>query len=272
MQPFKLLFVGDVVGDPGIRAVERMVPELIDELQIDFTVINGENSHEGKGTNETIVKRLYRSGAQVITGGDHSFDKHLIFPYMAKDRRLLRPINYPSGAPGFGYGVYETQVPDTRIGVVNLRGQVFFSNPIRCPFRTIDKVLDDLAGETDLILVDFHAEATAEKVAMGHYLDGRVSALVGTHTHIQTADERVLPAGMAYITDVGFTGPHHSVIGMDIQTALSRFLIQIPQKYKLGEGRTTLQGVVISFEPQSNQQGKPRRALRIERITRELDE
>jgi metallophosphoesterase (TIGR00282 family) len=272
MKPFKILFVGDVVGDPGIYAVESLVPQLIDEYQVDFTIINGENAHDGKGINETIVKRFYRSGAQVITGGDHSFDKHLIFPYMAKDRKLLRPINYPSGTPGFGYGVFESQVPDTRVGVINLRGQVFFNNPIRCPFRTIDKVLDDLAGETDLIFVDFHAEASAEKVAMGHYLDGRVSAIVGTHTHIQTADERVLPAGTAYISDVGFTGPHHSVIGMDIQTALNRFLLQIPQKYKLGEGRTTLQGVVISFEPQASPKGKPLRALRVERISRHLDQ
>lgn len=271
MLPFKILFIGDVVGEPGIHAVETLLPELIDEHQADFVIVNGENAHEGKGTNETIVKRFYRSGAHVITGGDHSFDKHLIFPYMAKDRRLLRPINYPSGAPGFGYGLYETQVPETKIGVVNLRGQVFFQNPIRCPFRTIDKVLDDISSETDIVFVDFHAEATAEKIAMGHYLDGRVSVVAGTHTHVQTADERVMPAGTAYITDVGFTGAHHSVIGMDIQTALNRFMLQIPQKYKLGEGRTTIQGALFSLSGEPSGSGKPRRALAVQRVSRQVD-
>ena len=271
MRPLKILFIGDVVGDDGVKLIEEQLPLLIDEHQVDFTIVNGENAHEGRGTNEYIVKRFYRAGADVVTGGDHSFDKHLIFPYMEKDRRLLRPANYPEGNPGFGYGVYETQVPDTKIGVINLRGQVYFSNPIRCPFREIDEIIGELVHETDVIFVDFHAEATAEKIAMSYYLDGRVSVLAGTHTHVQTADERIMPAGMAYISDVGFTGPHNSVIGMDIQTALNRALKQTPQKYKLGEGRNTIQGALFELEPEGMPGGKPRRSLKVVRISRTID-
>ncbi|MCS6904035.1 MAG: TIGR00282 family metallophosphoesterase [Bacteroidia bacterium] len=260
MAIFRLLFIGDIVGDAGVSAVEYLLPILREQYTIDFCVANGENAHEGRGINEVIVKKLYRSGVDVITGGDHSFDKHLIFPYMAKDNRLLRPMNYPKGAPGYGYGVYPYEKLNTLVAVINLRGQSFFNNPIRCPFYTIDRVLEEVRNQTNLIFLDFHAEATAEKMAMAWYIDGRISAMAGSHTHVQTGDEQIFPQGMGYITDVGFTGPHDSVIGMDKTTAINRFLLQTPQKYKLAEGNIKLHGVLFYIEPRT---GKTQKVLRL---------
>lgn len=240
------MMVGDVVGENGVAAVRELLPSLIADNEVDFCVVNGENAHEGRGINEFIAKKLYKAGADVITGGDHSFDKHLVFPYMAKDRRLLRPLNYPKGAPGSGYCVVEKK--EVQVGVMNLRGQAYFNNPIHCPFQTADRFLPDLAAKSTIIFVDFHAEATAEKATLGWYLDGRVSAVCGTHTHVQTADERVLPKGTGFLTDVGFTGPAKSVIGMDVETATQRALLQIPQKYKLAEGDVFLSAAIFSID------------------------
>ncbi|MDX2063018.1 MAG: TIGR00282 family metallophosphoesterase [Bacteroidia bacterium] len=239
----RVLCVGDIVGERAVALACAAVPQLRASLGVDFCIANGENMHQGKGLNEHLCRKLLRSGVDVLTGGDHSFDKHLIFPYMAKERRLLRPMNYPKGAPGWGYGVYELQALGLKLGVLNLRGQVFFQNPIQCPFRTADWALAELSKETPLIFVDMHAEATAEKISMGLYLDGRVSVVAGTHTHVQTADERILPQGTGFITDVGCTGPLHSVIGMHPETALQRFLLQIPQKYELAQGAHQLCGI-----------------------------
>lgn len=247
MPQLRILFIGDIVGQSGVDAVEQQLPHLRDLHKIDFCIANAENSHEGRGTNEVIVKKLHRAGVDVITGGDHSFDKHLIFPYMAKDNRLLRPMNYPKGAPGFGYGIY----PHEKVGniaVLNLRGQAYFNNAIRCPFHTADYVLEVIGNQAAIIFVDFHAEASAEKLAMAWYLDGRITALAGTHTHVQTADERIFPQGTGYITDVGFTGPHNSVIGMDKQTAITRFMVQTPQKYLLGEGDVRINAIIFHID------------------------
>jgi len=247
MATFRLLFIGDVVGEGGVGVLESMLPSLLKKYDINFCVANGENAHEGRGTNEQLVKRLYAAGIQIITGGDHSFDKYQILPYMRQDHTLLRPLNYPKGVAGFGYAIIEAS-PGMKVAVLNLRGQAFFQNPIECPFRTADWVLPKLKEETNLIFVDFHAEATAEKVAMGHYLDGRISALAGTHTHIPTADEQILPKGSGYITDVGFTGPHDSVIGMDKDTALQRFLYQTPQKYKIATEANRINAVLFTLD------------------------
>jgi metallophosphoesterase (TIGR00282 family) len=252
MSALKLLFIGDIVGESGLSLVESILPGLLKKHQIDFCVANGENSHEGRGINEQIVKRLYKAGVQVITGGDHSFDKHLIIPYMRHDRHLLRPLNYPKGVAGFGYVVAEDHA-GRKIAVLNLRGLAFFQNPIECPFRTADWVLPRIQEETNIIFVDFHAEATAEKVGMGHHLNGRVSAMAGTHTHIPTADEQILSKGTGYITDVGFTGPHDSVIGMDKDTAMNRFMYQTPQKYKIAEEGNRLNGVIFTIDVESGQ-------------------
>ncbi|MCS7086544.1 MAG: TIGR00282 family metallophosphoesterase [Bacteroidia bacterium] len=246
MALFRLMMVGDVVGENGVAAVKELLPSLIAEHNVDFCVVNGENAHEGRGINETIVKKLYKAGADVVTGGDHSFDKHLIFPYMARDRRLLRPLNYPKGAPGHGYCIVEKK--GVTVGVMNLRGQSYFQNPIYCPFHTADRFLPELRDKASIVFVDFHAEATAEKAALARYLDGRVGAVCGTHTHVQTADECILPKGTGFLTDVGFTGPTDSVIGMDVETAINRALLQIPQKYKLAEGDVYLCAAIFAID------------------------
>lgn len=256
----RVFFIGDVVGDSGVDAIAAALPSIRKKYTVDFCIANGENMHEGKGVNEQQVKRLFKAGVDVVTGGDHSFDKHLIFPYLDKEPRLLRPHNYPSEAPGKGYGIYATSVPEVSIAVLNLRGLSFFNNPIACPFRTADNLLNEVRSQAQLIFVDFHAEATAEKLTLAWYLDGRVTALAGTHTHVQTADERVFPQGTGYITDVGFTGPHDSVIGMDVQTAIDRARLQIPHKYKLAESNFRIQGAVFTLDYNAG------RTLRIERI------
>lgn len=248
MPQFRILMIGDIVGQAGVDAVEQALPDLRQEKKIDFCIANAENSHEGKGVNEAIVRKLYKAGVDVLTGGDHSFDKHLIFPYMARDNRLLRPMNYPRGVPGYGYGVYAVESKGIKVAVINLRGQAFFQNPIRCPFQTADYVLEQIGEQAAAIFLDFHAEATAEKIAMAWYLDGRITAMVGTHTHVQTGDERIFPQGMGYLTDVGFTGPHNSVIGMDKNAALQRFLLQTPQKYQLGEGDVRINAAIYNID------------------------
>jgi metallophosphoesterase (TIGR00282 family) len=247
-----VLFIGDVVGDAGVECVVQALPDLKAAHNIHFVVCNGENSHEGRGINEVICRRLHKAGVDVITGGDHSFDKHLIFPYMAKTNTLLRPMNYPKGTPGFGYGIFKLW-DGIQICVLNLRGNSFFNNPIICPFFMADRVLQDVGHYAQIFFVDMHAEASAEKQALAWYLDGRVSALCGTHTHVQTADERILPNGTGYLTDVGFTGAHNSVIGMDIQTAINRFRLQTPQRYRMGEGDYRLHAAVFQIDETTGQ-------------------
>lgn len=242
-----LLFVGDVVSDAGIALADTFLQTIIKKYNSDFVVINGENAHEGMGTNEEIVKNFYRLGAHVVTGGNHSFAKWKIFPYMKTDRNLLRPLNYPKGAHGFGYGIYDIPGTPLKIGIVNMQGRTFMQ-PLDCPFRSADWVIEKIKEETNLIFVDFHAEATAEKQAFGWYVDGRVSVVAGTHTHVPTNDARILPKGTGYITDVGMTGAFNSVIGMDKDTAIKRFLLQTPHKYSSANGDNRMCGIHVVID------------------------
>ncbi len=249
-QPLKVLFIGDIVGTPGLSLLETLLPSLINKYEADFVIANAENSHEGMGINEEIIRSLYRLGVHVITGGNHSFAKWKIYPYMKTDPNLLRPLNYPKGAHGFGYGIYDIPNSNSKIGVVNLQGRTYMQ-PIDDPFRSWDRVLEKVREQTNMIFIDFHAEATAEKMAFGWYVDGNASVLAGTHTHIPTGDARILPKGLGYITDVGMTGPYHSVIGMDKETAIKRFLIQTPHKYKVANGDNRICGLVTKIDPET---------------------
>ncbi len=259
-KPIKVLFIGDIVGAPGLSLLETFLPSLISKYEADFVIANAENSHEGMGINEEIIRSLYGLGVHVITGGNHSFAKWKIYPYMKTDTHLLRPLNYPKGAHGFGYGVYDIPGTSHKIGVVNLQGRTYMQ-PIDDPFRTGDRVLEKVREQTPMVFIDFHAEATAEKMAFAWYVDGRVSVVAGTHTHVPTADTRLLPKGTGYITDVGMTGPYHSVIGMDKETAIKRFLIQTPHKYKMANGDNRICGLFSELDPENG------KCLRIESVT-----
>jgi metallophosphoesterase (TIGR00282 family) len=230
-----VLFVADIVGEPGLSLLETFLPGLIDKHEADFVIANGENSHQGRGINRQIIKRLYDLGVHVITGGNHSFDKWKVFSYMKEDPNILRPMNYPRGNPGLGFGVFDIPESDHKIGVLNLQGRTFMQ-PIDDPFTTADWVLERIQEETDYIFVDFHAEATAEKQAIGWHIDGRASVMVGTHTHVPTNDARILPKGLGYISDAGMTGSFDSVLGMNSNTSLKRFQLGTPHRYKLANG------------------------------------
>lgn len=242
-----ILFIADIVGRPGRRVVSQMLPRLKGEYDVGFCVANGENAAGGFGLTDKVVRRLFSYGIDVITSGNHVWDKKEILPYLDKDLRLLRPANYPPGANGIGSAVFEPK-EGTGVGVLNLQGRVFIRE-LDCPFRVALQEVEKLRGETSIIIVDFHAEATSEKIAMGWYLDGKVSAVIGTHTHVQTADEGILPQGTAYITDVGMTGPHDSVIGIDKEIALRRFLTQTPARFDPAKGDLKFCGAVISIDP-----------------------
>ncbi len=242
-----IFFIADIVGEPGLSLLETIFPGIKDKYKPDFIIANAENSHEGRGVNRTIVKRLYDLDVDVITGGNHSFDKWKIFSYMKTDKNLLRPMNYPKGNAGFGYGIYEVKNRDLKIGVLNLQGRTFMAD-IDDPFSTSEWVLDNIKEETDLIFVDFHAEATAEKMAYAWTVDGNISLLVGTHTHIPTGDARILPKGTGYITDAGMTGPFDSVIGMDKNTSINRFKLSTPQRYKIAKNDNRMCGVYAELD------------------------
>ncbi len=242
-----VLFVGDIVGEPGMEILSIGLPVLKRRFNPDFIIVNGENMHEGRGYNFQQVQTLFQMGINVITGGNHSFDKHLIFNYMDTDRRLLRPVNYPKEAPGKGYGTYNIPNTELKIGVINAQGRTFM-NPIDCPFKKIDAAIEKIKIHTNIIFVDFHAEATSEKRALAWHLDGRVSAMVGTHTHVPTSDYQIMPMGMAYITDVGMTGAHNSVIGTNKEAVIQRFLLQTPQKFEIAEEELHLNSVIIQID------------------------
>ncbi|MGC2433085.1 MAG: TIGR00282 family metallophosphoesterase, partial [Desulfobaccales bacterium] len=226
-----ILFIGDIVGNPGRRAVEELLPRLVDQYFIDLVVANGENASGGIGITPAVADQLFSYGIDVLTSGNHIWKHKEILPYLEETDRLLRPANYPPETPGRGYAVVETAAGE-QVGVINLEGRVFM-NTIDCPFRTVDRILGLLPKELKVILVDMHAEATSEKQALGWFLDGRVSAVVGTHTHVQTADGRVLPGGTGYLSDAGMTGPVDSVIGMKREIILERFWSQLPQPFKV---------------------------------------
>lgn len=252
-----ILFIGDIVGQPGLNIVNMWLPSLQKKYRADVTIVNGENASDGKGCTEKEAKQLFELGVHVITGGNHTWDKHQSQEFLKKDPRVLRPLNYPKGTFGNGYYILDT--PKGKVGVVNLQGRAFMAT-IDCPFRTSDWIIPKIKQETNVIIVDFHAEATAEKVALVNYLDGKVSAVIGTHTHVQTSDERIFPKGTGYITDCGMTGPYDSVIGMKTDAAINRFLYQTPQKYQTAVDNVHLCGVFLKVDAQTG------KTVEIERI------
>jgi metallophosphoesterase (TIGR00282 family) len=251
-----ILMVGDVFGEPGRAAVQKLLPRLKAEHHIDFTVVNVENAASGFGVTPQHARAFLDQGVDVMTSGNHIWDRKEIVDYITRENLLLRPANFPAGTPGVGHITVKTG--PHRVAVLNLMGRVFM-NPIDCPFRKADELLPELRKETPIILVDMHAEATSESVAMGWHLDGRVSAVVGTHRHVQTADERVLPKGTAYITDLGMTGPIDSVIGVDTDLILQRFLYQMPIRFEPAKGPAALHGVVITVDPDTGRASEIRR-------------
>lgn len=254
----RILFIGDVVGKPGRGVVKRALRKMRTALDPDLVIANGENCAHGAGITPSSANELFRAGCDVITGGNHTWDRKEGLSCLESDPAVLRPANYPEESPGRGAGIYNTESRGPA-AVINLQGRVFME-PIDDPFRVADMALAEIDESVKVRIVDFHAEATSEKVAMGWYLDGRVTAVVGTHTHIATADERVLPEGTAYITDVGMSGPYDSVIGVEKDLILERFLTQRPVRFAVAEGDIRLSAVLIEADPGTG------RALSIERV------
>ncbi|HCP15453.1 MAG TPA: TIGR00282 family metallophosphoesterase [Peptococcaceae bacterium] len=246
----KILFLGDVVGRPGRRILKDALPRLVRSLEPDMVIANGENAAAGNGLTEETAREIYSAGVDVITMGNHTWDKKEIFDFIDTDPHLIRPANYPPGTPGKGWTIYESRAGKPRIAVINLMGRVFL-NAIECPFRMADILVEEARKQTPIIIVDFHAEATSEKIAMGWHLDGRVSAVVGTHTHVQTADERILPLGTAYITDAGMTGPRDSILGIKPDIIVRKFLTQMPARFEVAEGIAQINGVLIQTDDQT---------------------
>ncbi len=252
-----ILAIGDVIGKPGRQAVSTLLPELRATYHANLVMVNAENAAGGLGTTPSTAQELLNAGADVLTSGNHIWAHKEMLPYLDSDMPILRPLNYPPGVPGHGYIVNQAMV-------VNLIGRTFMSN-YDCPFRAMDELLDSLKNRPPVIIVDFHAEATSEKMAMGRYLDGRVSAVLGTHTHVGTIDAQVLPAGTAYVTDIGMTGPVDSIIGDDSAAVLERFLTMIPYRLSVGKGKTVLNAIVVTVDDNSG------KATGIERISREVN-
>lgn len=255
----RILMIGDVIGKPGREAVRALLPDLRRAQSIDFVICNGENTAGGFGITADTASELLESGVDVLTSGNHIWDKKEIYPYLDEELPLIRPANYPD-APGRGY------LRQGGVTVVNLLGRVFMA-PLDCPFRTADALLERLEkeGASKVIIVDFHAEATSEKQAMGWYLDGRVSAVLGTHTHVGTVDARILPQGTAYLTDVGMTGPMESVIGSDIEAVLARFMTSMPQRLEVASGPCVLNAVLVDVDEETGN------ASSIERVDRTVE-
>ena len=259
-----ILFIGDIVGKAGRRAIEGILEGLVAEYEVDFIIANGENAAGGMGLTPPIASEILDEGVHVITSGNHIWAKKEIIPFLDVEKRLLRPANYPAGVPGRGAGIFRTG-DGKKVGVLNLEGRVFMKH-LDCPFRVGEKELERLKEETNVVIVDFHAEATSEKVAMGWFMSGKVSAVLGTHTHIQTSDEKILDGGTAYITDVGMTGPVDSVIGIRKDVALERLLTQIPWKFDVATEGVQLQGIVVEVD------AKTGRSKQIQRIRAPLKE
>jgi len=254
-----ILAIGDIIGKPGRQAVEDLLPGLCKEYRLDMVIANGENTAGGLGLTSAIATELFNAGVDVLTSGNHIWSKKEIVPYLDGEMPILRPLNYPPGVPGRGY------IISGKTMVINLIGRTFMGD-VDCPFQAIDKLLAGLENKPPVIIIDFHAEATSEKMAMGRYLDGRVSAVLGTHTHVGTIDTQLLSQGTAYVTDIGMTGPLNSVIGDDTESVLRRFLTGIPHRLSVGEGKVVFNAVIVEVSEKSG------RATRIERICRETEE
>jgi 2',3'-cyclic-nucleotide 2'-phosphodiesterase len=253
-----LLFLGDIVGEPGRSAVIARLPELKREWGLDFIIVNGENAAAGRGITPKLAIDLLRAGASVITTGDHIWDRKEIVPFIETEPRLLRPLNYPPGAPGAGTIVLETA--KGKVGVINVQARTFMQPILENPFPMLDTAVAAIRTETPIIVVDAHGETTSEKIALGRYLDGRVSAVLGTHTHVQTADEQIFEHGTAFICDAGMCGPVHSILGRAIEPVLGRFISNLPASFPVAEGETRLRGVLLEIEETTG------RALRISRV------
>ncbi len=250
--------LGDLVGKPGRDAAQTMLPTLREMYAPQFVIANGENAAAGLGITPDIAASLLRGGVDVVTLGNHTWSKHGVGDYLDQEARLLRPANYPAGTPGRGCRVY-TACDGTRVGVANLMGRTFME-PLDDPFRAADTIMEAFRGQALVTFFDVHGEATSEKMALAHYLNGRASVVVGTHTHVQTADERILSGGTAYLTDVGMCGPQDSILGMNTELVIHRFVTQRPNRFEVAEGPVVLCGVVVDVEPKTG------RATHIERI------
>lgn len=264
VDPFRILFVGDVVGRPGRRALRELLPLVKDEVRPDFLIINAENSAGGFGLNRRSVEALFEAGADVLTNGNHTWDKAEAFDIVDEDERVLRPENQPPGTPGRGSGVFQSR-SGVKVGVLNLIGRVFLA-PADDPFRIGRRELEEMRAETPILFVDFHAEATSEKQAFAWHVDGLATAVVGTHTHVPTADGRVLPKGTAYQSDAGMTGGYEGVIGMQMEGSLRRFLTGFPMRLEPATGDLTLDTVLVEADPVTG------RALGIRRIQKKMGE
>lgn len=257
----KVLFIGDIVGNPGRRAVKEMIGTIRREEKFDFCIANGENSAGGTGITYIVAQELYNAGVDVITLGNHTWSKREVKNFIDSDSRIVRPVNYPKGLPGNGSTVFESSAG--KIGVVNVMGRVFMDG-IECPFRSVEKEIDYLKSFVKVIIVDMHAEATSEKCALAWFLDGRVSCVLGTHTHVQTADERILPRGTAFISDVGMTGPYEGILGVDRNIIIEKFLTYMPLRFEVAKGKVQFNAVVLDIDDSSG------KTLRIQRISRIL--
>ncbi len=245
----KLLFIADIVGQPGRRAVKELVPKLREQHGINLVVANGENAAGGSGITGKTAEEIFAGGVDVITSGDHLWDQKEVMELLEKEQRFVRPLNYPPGTPGQGSVIFRGKgLPP--VGVINLQGRTFMP-ALENPFHAAQAEVERLRQTTPIILVDFHAEATSEKAALAWMLDGRVSAVIGTHTHVQTADEQILPGGTAFLSDAGFTGPHESVLGREIEPIIRRFITSTPQKFDVAKERILLQGAVVEIDEQT---------------------
>ena len=253
-----VLAIGDVIGKPGRRALNKLLPDLRQQYGLDMVIVNAENAAGGIGLTPATAAELLNAGADVLTSGNHIWAQKDIIPYLDGEMPIVRPLNYPPGVPGNGY------IVKGKVMVVNLIGRTFMGN-YDCPFRTMDQLLTDINPKPPVIIIDFHAEATSEKVALGRYLDGRVSAVLGTHTHVGTIDAQLLPKGTAYVTDIGMTGPIDSVIGDDSEAVIDRFLSMLPHRLSVGKGKTILNAIMVNIDKDSG------KATSIERIYREVE-
>jgi metallophosphoesterase (TIGR00282 family) len=257
-----LLFIADIVGKPGRRAVTQLVPALRKQHQLDYVIANGENSAGGSGITPKTAEEIFAAGVDIITSGDHLWDQKEVMELLEKERRFVRPLNYPPSTPGQGSTILQTKgLPP--LAVINLQGRTFMP-PLENPFLAVTQEVDRLRKETRLIFVDFHAEATSEKLALARFLDGRVSAVIGTHTHVQTADEKIFPGGTAFLCDGGFTGPHDSIIGREVDAIVRRFMTSMPQKFEVAEKQVLLQGALVEIDEVSG------RAQKISRVSEPL--
>ncbi len=255
----KILAVGDLIGNAGIKELKKNLSDIREKENIDFVIVNGENSAEGMGITEKNFQDILAQKVDVITMGNHTWGKKDIFKFIDHPQ-IIRPANYPKGVVGKGYAIYKCQ--NKKIAVLNLIGRVDMNILSENPFIIAEKIVNEISKRVDMIFVDFHAEATAEKIAMGYFLDGKVTAVYGTHTHVQTADEKILPNKTAYITDIGMTGPKNSVIGMDIEVSLKRFKTTLPEKYKIAEGQCMFNGIIFEIDDEKNRVKEIKRIYR----------